>query len=260
MDIEKEIEVVDILDEAECAVAYGTVRKLKDNWLQRHPALPFFTLGAANYFDITGGPGSPYYTMIRTINPVLWENFQWVYERLAERLGSHLGAPVVYRDGLALPGFHIFDYHPAFTRPRDVTHAELFRNGYPADQFCNPIHCDKAHLLVDWGDTADLDLEHPISFTMVVAMPESGAGLYLWDFHYEETKNLPAGSGMEVLGPILDSRQRHTHHYQKGKMAVHSGLYLHQPMPAGAIHPGCDSRVTLQGHGIFGSGAWHLFW
>jgi hypothetical protein len=248
-----------ILSEAECVQVRERILRLKQSWIRRHASLPFFTLGAANYFDIPR-PTSPYYQMITVLNPLLRQHFGWMYDRVAERLSTYLGEPVGYRESLALPGFHIFEFHTAFEQPKTVTHGELFRQGYGPQSFSNPVHCDTPHLIVNWGDVTAPDLTYPLAFTMAVSMPESGAGLYVCDAPYNETLQLPRHYTMQDLEPLLQARHRHLHRYRLGQMALHSGLYLHQPEPAQALRPGDRERITLQGHGVRVAGTWQLFW
>ena len=42
-------------------------------------------------------------------------------------------------------------------------------------------------------------------------------------------------------------------------MVVHSGHVLHQIAPISVVG-GDDRRITLQGHGMWASGAWRLYW
>jgi hypothetical protein len=179
-----------------------------------------FTLGAASYIDAVRDKAG-YRQLAEEINPVLEAEFGWLYERLAGSLEAELGAPVRMRDGAARPGFHIFLRHEAFRFSLGAVHRDL--------QF--------KHL--DWSDFGTVDFEHPISFTLSIALPKSGAGLNRW------------------LSSTADAPTYHP--YTAGSMVVHSGFDVHQIAPASELVEG-DRRITLQGHGVLADGAWCLYW
>src|SRR6476619_6150019 len=83
----------------------------------------------------------------------------WMYDKVADRLAEALGAPTRYPDDLALPGFHVF-VKPISSKA---------------------IHFDGQHRHLNWGKSSDVDLQHPLSFTLAIALPRSGSGLMLWD-------------------------------------------------------------------------------
>ncbi len=247
---------VPILTPQECVTIRTLIDELRESWIQRHPVAPFFTLGASNYFDLAYLANPPYYQMAQQYNPILKERFGWLYDRLAVVLSNHLQAPVDYKESLALPGFHIFLDHAAFQHPRDLTHRDWFRDRYDPAAVSNPIHCDTPHLLFNWGSSYDgIDFKNPISFTLAIALPQSGGGMYVWDLHRDETLGLP----QTELRQLLDSRQKTLHSYTIGAAALHSGFYYHQIAPFRDVQPH-DARITLQGHGICCQGRWQLYW
>lgn len=245
-----------LLTESECAQLKLTVEELQEHWIQRHPTVPFYTLGASNYFDIAYNPELPYYRMAQQYNPILRQHFAWLYDRLSVCLSQHLQAPTAYRESLALPGFHIFLSHPAFANPQALTHQEWFKVRYQPDVVSSPIHCDTPHFVVDWGTSREgLDFNHPISFTLAIALPTGGAGMYVWDLRLQET----IGLSQEALTTRLNSREKQLCSYQEGSLSLHSGMYYHQVAPMPAMLPG-DVRITLQGHGLMSHGVWQLYW
>lgn len=246
---------LELLSEQETAGVRATLHRLREHWIQRHPTAPFYTLGASNYFDIAYNPILPYYRMAARYNPILREHLGWLYDSLAARLSSHFGEPVEYRANLAMPGFHILLADKAFESAQDLTHLEWFRAKGKADIVANAMHCDTAHLVVDWGSREGLDLQHPISITLSIALPRSGAGLNYWDFGLERTNGLP----QKEIRDVLLSNPRHYFPYQAGSVVLHSGLQYHQMAPMRDIVAG-DERITLQGHGVRCNGAWQLFW
>lgn len=245
-----------MLTAQECLAIRETVEELREFWIQRHPVAPFYTLGASNYFDLAYHAAPPYNRMAQHYNPILRDRFGWLYERLAATLSQQLQADIDYRESLALPGFHIFLADTAFQHPQALTHGDWFRARYNPDIVSNPIHCDTPHLLFNWGDSyTGIDFKNPISFTLAIALPQSGAGMYVWDLHRNETLGL---SQPELLA-LLESRETSLHSYTIGSLALHSGLYYHQIAPFQDVQPN-DARITLQGHGICCQGRWQLYW
>ena len=82
----------------------------------------------------------------------------------------------------------------------------------------------------------------------------------VWDIHHDETLGLPQGYTLDQLRPLIEARTSHLHRYRLGQLALHSGLYLHQPEPARDLKPDDHERITLQGHGLRSCGRWQLFW
>lgn len=234
---------------AECATLVERLLDLEAFWIPRHRRLPFHTLGATNYYDITGNPARPYDRLARQYNPFLLNNFAEVYTALRAALAERLGAPVRFREGAALPGFHIFGADPAFAPgPHlDVTHTQWFQrrdgDGVPG----NPIHVDTAHRA--------LGLSGPtLSCTLALRLPASGAGLKIWPLLEEDT----AGLGEPERLDRLNRTPAREVAYTEGALFVHSGDWHHQArgLPS---EPG-EHRITLQGHGVRRDDGWHLFW
>jgi hypothetical protein len=230
---------VELLSPQECLEVRSLVHQLKKSWLKRAPSLPFYTLGTASYFHtVSENPTGKYDAVIDRYNPLLWEHFSWLYERLADALTQKLAAPVHYpKERLALPGFHIFLAHKVFEQPMAAIHRDL--------QY-------KQH---KWEPEAAADFSNPISFTLAIALPKSGAGMNIWNLHHDEVDKLPQAE----IDRLLPTRKQYFHAYELGKFALHSGLFLHQIAPIKNLQPG-DERITLQGHGLFFNGAWHLHW
>ena len=247
---------VAILTPAECVQVRSAVENLREHWIQRHPVFPFYTLGASNYFDLAYLANPPYYEMAAACNHLLQSHLGWLYQKVAETLAQHLQAPVAYRDSLALPGFHIFLSDRAFERPKALTHQEWFQARYDPETMSNPVHCDTPHLLFNWGASYQgVDFQNPISITLSIALPSSGAGMYVWDLHRNET----LGMSQDELLQQFEARERRLHPYAIGHCALHSGFYYHQVAPFWNAQPD-DIRITLQGHGLRCQGVWQLYW
>lgn len=249
------ISEIDLLTPDERGEVRKALDEMRPHWIQRHPTAPFFTLGASNYFDIAYNPIQPYYRFAALFNPVMREHLGWLYDRIAQSLSAHFGEPVEYREGLAMPGFHILLSDKSFETAQDLTHLEWFKAKGKADIVANAIHCDTAHLVVNWGTKEGIDFEHPISITLSIALPKSGAGLNYWDYGLEKTE----GMSQKDMKEFLLSSERHYHAYREGTMVIHSGLRYHQMAPMKDLQS-TDERITLQGHGVRCNGTWQLFW
>lgn len=226
---------VDLLTIEECQKIRSVVYELKEFWIQRHPFLPFYTLGLASPYDVPRDkPG--YYKDSAYYNSILHSNFCSLYEKLLDKLGSFLKKPATFPPNLALPGFHIFLSDPAFEQPLGT------------------IHCDKSYMF-HWQPSSEVDLDHPISFTQAISLPRSGGGMNTWDLEYKEVMNLDH-NGIEK---IASGKNQTYHPYQIGKLLLHSGHTVHQIAPIKNIEPD-DDRITLQGHGILQENTWRLHW
>ncbi len=233
---EKSIARLDLLSSEECSAVRSTVFELRGSWLRRDAEFPFFTLGAASYIDAQADR-EDYQAKARAFNPLLSRHFGGLYQKLATRLASHLGAPVAYAPVLALPGYHVYLAHPIFEKP------------------IASIHCDTQYRLVDWSWAERVDLAHPMSFTLAVALPHCGGGMHTWDLHFDQLLDLdPQLRGRR----IRDSEPRYSA-YQLGQIVLHSGHVLHQAAPARKVLGG-DERITLQGHALQCDGTWILYW
>ncbi|MCP5157274.1 MAG: hypothetical protein H6983_24060 [Ectothiorhodospiraceae bacterium] len=249
------LENVPLLDVEQCARARDQVCALREHWTRRHPDLPFFTLGATNYYDIVGAPAGTYEARVRAINPILAQAFGWLYDALALALESRLGLPVHYPEQLALPGFHVFEAHEAFARPRALMHREWFGQRDQASTMSSPIHCDTAHLVVDRDSLGPINISRPVSITLALDLPAAGAGMWVWDLRLQQTAHLPE----TIVRGLLARRSPRLHAYERGAFALHSGLLYHQVAAMPAMEEG-EMRLTLQGHGAPTRDALRVFW
>lgn len=246
---------LDLISVEQCTQVRERLDGLRDLWIQRHPVVPFYTLGASNYFDIAYNPELPYYRMARETNPILRREFGWMYDTLAARLQHEFGLPVEYPEKLALPGFHIFLAHEGLRNPRALMHREWFQKKDDPAVMSSPIHCDTPQFVINWSGIRDVSLSQPFSVTLALGLPASGAGMYVWNLQMDETREMPDA---EVFN-LLQSRERWLHEYQLGRFCLHSGLRYHQIAPIPEVQPG-DVRITLQGHGIIGRNSTKLYW
>jgi hypothetical protein len=226
---------VDLLTEEECSEVRSIVYELKEFWIQRHAALPFYTLGVASPYDVPKDKQS-YYKEAKRYNFILHKRLGWLYERLANTLKKHLEKPILYPENLALPGFHIFLGHKAFEQPMGT------------------VHCDKSYMF-HWQPSQEVDFNHPISFTQAISLPKFGGGMYMWDLQYEEVKGLEHPE----IEQLASMRKKSFYPYKVGRLVLHSGHTVHQIAPGKNLQPE-DERITLQGHGVLYQNAWQLHW
>ena len=228
---------IPLLSADECARVLERVEAHRAVWTQRYAGLPAYTLGAASYLDSGPGRRAAYHEKAAALNPLLEREFGWLYERLLEALGEHLGAEAAFEPRAARPGFHVFLAHEAFRRPLGKVHFDL--------QFMD----------VDWPDGRSMDFSRPVSYTLAVRLPKSGAGLRTWDVGKAEY------DAMEPAARDRIGRERAPDYvpYREGGMVCHSGMILHQIAPAPDLLPD-DVRVTLQGHALPGRNGYRLYW
>ena len=229
---------VDLLAPSECELVCSRIANLKQFWLQQDASLPFYSLGTASYFhDPVHNPVEKYHSLVKCYNTLLWDNFAWLYQKLADNLAAKLAAPIYYPKNLALPGFHIFLAHKSF------------------EQLDPPIHRDIQYRMHGWETQSATSYAQTISFTLAIKLPKSGAGINIWDLHHDEVDRM---SPTEIES-LVESQTKYFYPYELGKFALHSGHFVHQIAPVNNIQPN-DQRITLQGHGFLVGGVWHLYW
>ncbi|MCC7386535.1 MAG: hypothetical protein IT384_32145 [Deltaproteobacteria bacterium] len=230
---------LEVASDAECRRARDEVHALRERWISRDHRAPFFTLGAASYIDAQYAPDPRHYhSLALAHNFVLRERFGWLHQRLLDRLSEALGAPAYFARKMALPGFHIFLSHSAFE-----------------ERVCS-VHIDLQHNLLDWDPDEAVDRESPLSFTLPVAVPASGAGLLIWNATLADDAAL--ADPAFCRGWSLAHPPEH-HRYRLGRMALHRGLSVHQIAPFQMAQPS-DERITLQGHAIKSVHGWAVYW
>jgi len=184
------------------------VLKLERFWIKRFN-VPFYTLGRNAYLD---GKTEDYYKNLKHMNQRLISNFGNVYISIQEYLEEYLGEPVYLNHDYAVPSFHIFESDPVFLN------------------FPSNWHIDYPHKTLGIGE------QDPHSFTYVVEIPSSGAGLEYKDG--EENKYLE---------------------YNVGDFIFHTGEFLHNIANLKEYKPN-EYRITLQGHIIRDKDRLIMFW
>jgi len=237
-----------VISPAECATVVRKIDSLRDHWISRD-GIGMFTLGAAAYLDapdpksmraygMKRATDEPYEALVDRLNPILLENFADLYMRVADQLAEEFQVSVSYRDGLALPGFHVFT-----------------ESAFYAKQANHVPHFDRPFTTLNWGnDAGHLDFRRSLSFTLTLALPAAGGGLKTWDVSYDDVTSVSPG---EAKKRITESKLT-TLPYSIGGMICQTGNELHQIAPWQAS-PG-DRRITLQGHGLFHEESVFLYW
>ena len=226
-----------LLDADECAQAVEQLQGLERHWTHRHDYLPSYTLGAAAYLDVPRHGIATYTVRAVRMNKFLRRDFGWLHQRTAEALADHLGEPVGLTRRFATPGFHIFRHHPNL--------GELKAR----------LHFDLQAERLDFDASATHDPACRLSFTTAVALPEDGAGLYIWPLTHEQTRELNDADFDTQVRAVEPEYQGYT----LGELFVHDGSHLHSIASDRKMVSG-ESRVTYQGHAIRVDGEWQLYW
>jgi hypothetical protein len=181
----------ELLPEDECETFVLKVLLLKKHWLRRHAQVPFYTLGLAAYLDDCNIADKRYLEYhLSQSNELLAQHFLALYQQLGDFFEQQWGLKTRYNlSHLALPGFHIYQPHPAFAQPlasihRDLQYQKLF------------------------GIEAGQQTDNVITFTLPLSTP-TDTGLNLW--------SSPDEAEADLFVP-----------YTTGELVVHSGLEQHQ--------------------------------
>ena len=226
---------LDVLDAAESAEVAADVRRLEAAWHKRSPRFDFYTLGGNAYMDLAGAadPQVSYYRPLREANAFLDEHFEWLYERLASRLGEALGLEAT------LPG------RSGAARNFSIWLGESIPHSARAS----------AHFDLQYLDVLErrpyAACSGTVSLTLPVQLPANGSGLNVWP---ECTYPAPAAAVQAVLRSaptVID--------YRAGTAVVHTGHVLHQ-IGVTDSPGGDDVRMTLQGHGLVRGDELLLYW
>ncbi len=225
-----------LLDPQDCRRAADDLLALRDCWIRRNALVPFFTFGAASYLDAAHSRAR-YLELAADFNPRLRNRFGWLLDQVSAAISASLGFKTQWHAHGALPGFHIFLAHPAFSLP------------------VASIHFDRQYLLIDWSGVPDPDFNAPLSFTLPIELPAAGGGLKTWSTRETQFNEMRE----KQQGNLALSLPFELHEYRIGELVIHSGNMLHQIAPSPRMEPG-DRRITLQGHGIRAGDRIYLYW
>ena len=215
-------------------------------WTTRKRGLS--TLGAAAYIDAPPESADDKFAAKETVvgqyeqqlnrsNPILAEHFQPLYQQLLDTLGEIFQAPVIFVQGKALPGFHIFEYAP------ENAHAGS-----------HVAHFDRQYETLDWQGPIDHQTTPTISFTLPLRLPSSGGGLMVWDVMLDDVLNMDKQATRTYIKQAMRQRIK----YQVGELVIHPGHALHMIYPWQSNSD--EQRITLQGHCIMINNQWLAYW
>jgi hypothetical protein len=206
-------------------------------WWTERGGPNFHTLGHALYQD--GGDRDGLTARVDASNALLREYFGEVLEELRKYIAVEVNGEARWRQGLPLPGFHIFA-------------AGALAVG---ESLLQP-HFD---LQYEYGGFTAPPSERVISVTVPVKLPVGGASLDYWPIDLETFSDLVREgsiSGTEDVRREVPPRQAW---YEEGRPCLQRGLPLHRIGASRSVDPG-DYRITLQCHAVQEDGAWIVYW
>jgi hypothetical protein len=163
----------------------------------------------------------------RADNRRLYRHFRAVHEAVASFVERHYGAPVVFAEDLAVPGFHVFAFD---------AHGDYAGGAW---------HVDALPAQVPFLAARPAEITAILNFTLPLQVPSGGTGMDLWD-------GGPGADGQGRGTPVHAA-------YTPGVMLVTEHDYWHR-IGASRCRHAHERRITLQGHGVLWRGQWLLFW
>jgi len=246
--------IIEIADSVLCADACSEIYAQRPRWRawQLNGQPTFYTLGAASYLELGFARKSLSEYLSNADSLWQWAGnaIQTIMERVRDALQEYLGDPVDYPAALPTPGFHLFI---GAAIPRTDCRRNLVD--------CGSTHFDMQYEHIPWNRWyAHVDLENTISFTLALKLPTAGGGLALWEsLTLDQVRSDLASKRHNDIPSLANATRCTIVPYAAGVMVVHEGKLLHQM--AGVPRAGVsEERITLQGHGVFANGAWHLYW
>ena len=140
---------------------------LRDHWLQIDARevdgeIPYYTLGVGvtyvRHRRYRKDRIEDYAVAVAATRPLLQARFAPLYRKLADHLGTLLGASVVYDKRFGLPGFHICMANPYCTRP------------------LSPFHIDTQYMYLPYPGASDVDFDACVSVTLPRSCPPPEPG------------------------------------------------------------------------------------
>ncbi len=274
---------LEILNDEQADVVVKLVEKLEKVWIRREvEPIDFFTIGACTYMDGVADI-ERYHEHRKIMNPLLISHFNWLYDVVIDKFSQMLG-PMRVVEELGHPGFHVFGHKPDQTsHPICV---EAFQKPSASLHF---DHQYEEHMNY-WNTFDEVNFKEVLSFTLPVELPQTGGGLWLWNwttlhegalanFNFQDSHGeaIDFKTYMDDVDPRCDKDfwQNKTSPtlceddpiyddkpivlpYKVGRAAYHIGSIWHQIMPGYKLSD-TDRRITLQGHGIKCDGIWRLY-
>lgn len=221
---------IEILNAHQCKDCCTAVDGAKNRWIGRcmtDAGVPsYWTLGSCVYLDVPNSSASgEYFSAVSESNRFLTSKFGLIYKAIASALEQELEEKVEYTNEYALPGFHVFEEFGL----RKCTKSKP--------------HYDLQHMRLKWPEGRQGG--KLLSFTLPILLPEYGSGLEVWAKGLERVEQQSRSSWIEE--------------YKIGELVYHNGKIQHRIFASPKIQDS-DRRITLQGHGVFISGKWVLYW
>jgi hypothetical protein len=204
--------------------------ELKEYWTLRAnylEVIPFYSLGAAGYMDLSEHGQNAYKEKYQKTNPILKDNFSALYSKIFTKLEEIFSHKFELYENSAHPGFHVF------------------LNDYVFEIALASRHCDLQYKYIDWQGIK-IDPSKSISFTLYLELPKHGGGIYYWDLFYEDLKDLEYKEKEDEI----HKHEKKLKLFKEGDLFIHNGHQYHQIAPFFDIEPE-DQRISLQGHAIY---------
>ena len=245
-----------ILTEDQCKLYSSKVSDCKDLF-NTYADNKFSILGAASYAN-----NLEEYNLIKNkINPVIKNNFLDLLDIVRSYIEQSINEPCYFNENLSYPGFHIFYAdHKDSLLPLTSLHIDT------------PYQLHKDYLLKEYNH---VDFDFPLTFTLCLKLPKSGAGLYYWDKdnwdkQTEEQSYEFYSDIYEKYASLFKTNTPTREEYEKfiepkilsyeiGNIVLFKGNLLHQIAPFYSPIYSDELRITMQGHGIKCDGKWLLY-
>jgi hypothetical protein len=230
---------IELFSEEHAASIANRLESLRSQWICRNEG--FSTFGVATYLDLMSSksPEMDYYDRSQRYNQLLMEHFSDELEIVRKSIADYFNTEARFEPALALPGFHIFEYH-GITISDQPSH-----------------HFDLQHRYLRWPFAPISD--DVISFTLALKIPRLGAALEYWNFDEADIRRLEKMGRVGNIQQFGARKPPMRHNYKPGHMAVQLRPILHRIGSIADRFPG-DQRITLQGHGVRDKKNWVLYW
>lgn len=211
---------IPLIDNAECSQVVQRIYELKYYWQERQENF-FYTLGLPAYQYIDNL--DCYYQVNTQLNGLLYNSFRNLYDLVLTKLSAQFNEAVSFFPSVAIPGFHLYFY----------SEIQNFYGGGP--------HFDLSYKAL-LRENHQVKSEDNYSYVLSISLPESGAGLDLWDRTCFD----------DAVNPMTDDEAvavctKHYVPYIKGELLIFNGNMMHQIAPLFDMQS-TDTRITFQGH------------
>lgn len=241
--------VLPLADAAACAAVRAGVHAARERWTCRvlNGQPPFYTLGAAAYFDLGFLRGSidDYLAQAGSVRRDGGPAVNALLDAVRSAIERTLAAPVAFATDLPTPGFHIFI-------GRAIPQLDCLDR-----RDCGSCHFDLQHAWLPWSRWFErVDADRQVSFTLPISLPRAGGALRYWE---TVTRDRVGARGDADIGRLASEAPCKSIHYATGCLVLHDGHLLHQMAGVRPVSVD-DERITLQGHALHADGAWRLYW